>query len=109
MIARITLLVLLLAVGEAHASDTQPFYVMGIGRVSCASWLSDRNSEVEGNAWILGFWSGGNFYSDDHGVGANTDPMGVLATIKKNCLDAPADSLIAVTAKTFKAFANEGR
>ena len=52
-----TAIVILSLVTPAMAQETRPTLMMGIGRLSCATWLADPYSENEGSAWLLGYWS----------------------------------------------------
>src|SRR5215472_16898968 len=73
------LLVLWLMVEPALA---QQVLITGIGRMSCAHWLSQSVNECEG--WILGFWSGLN-YANARTVGQHTDGEGIITEVREAC------------------------
>jgi hypothetical protein len=102
---------IVLVTALAAPAGAQPVQVMvsGIGRMSCASWLADSASEFEGSAWLLGFWTGANFWSDTHTVGASTDALGIIESAKKLCRDDPAATLATVASKLYRTFQQEGR
>jgi hypothetical protein len=78
----------------ASAQDARGRYMFGIGRSSCATWQSSLRYRYEGEAWILGFWSGLNsFNTQDSAVGSQTDGEGVIAEVKKVCDKGPSTSL----------------
>lgn len=91
------------------AAEQDRIYIMGIGKASCASWLANQSSELEGSAWLLGFWTRGNYYNNSHVVGSSTDPLGVIDSVKKECTETPADSLLSVAARLFKQFDQQGK
>ena len=72
-------LVLWLMVEPALA---QQVLITGIGRMSCAHWLSQSVNEGEG--WILGYWSGLNF-ANARTVGQHTDGEGIITEVRKAC------------------------
>jgi hypothetical protein len=67
---------------------------MGAGAVSCATWLSTPTSKLQGESWILGFWTGSNWVALTVGakriVGYSTDNLGIIGEVKKRCLKTPA-------------------
>jgi hypothetical protein len=85
-----------LTMSSSAIADDVEVRTFGIGRQSCASWLMDFQSEQEGSAWILGYWSGIN-YSDAmagrRAVGESTDGPGVLGEMKKRCRERPAENM----------------
>ena len=83
------LLVLWLMVDPALAQHQQAL-ITGIGRMSCAHWLSQ--SFNEGEAWILGFWSGLN-HAKARTVGQHTNGEGIIAEVRKVCAARPSMTL----------------
>lgn len=86
---------------------------VGIGRVSCATWLKTPASEAEGSAWILGFWTGFNYSAaltaENSSVGAGTDGLGIIGAMKKRCAENPAGSLTTEAARLYIEFRNTGK
>jgi hypothetical protein len=87
------LLVLWLMVEPALAQQQQVL-ITGIGRMSCAYWLSEPVNEGEG--WILGFWSGLN-YANARTVGQHTDGEGIITEVRKGCATRPSMTLAGAT------------
>jgi hypothetical protein len=108
---RITLALVLSAIGCAHAvAQPMELRVSGLGRASCATWLADKASENEGMAWILGFWTGANALDPAGGtVGKSTDNLGIIAEVKRRCLEAPSEALVGVVSPMFVQFRDAGR
>src|SRR5260370_42316931 len=73
------LLVLWLMVEPALAQQQQAL-ITGIGRMSCAQWLSQ--SFNEGEAWILGFWNALN-HSNARTVRQHTNYRRIIAGGRK--------------------------
>jgi hypothetical protein len=77
-------------VQSAVAAPTNTF-IFGIGRKSCANWLSNTEGESEGQTWILGYWSGANIFdASSHFAGANSDAYAIWREVKKICLSEPS-------------------
>ncbi|HWA19959.1 MAG TPA: hypothetical protein VG757_13275 [Devosia sp.] len=104
MKAAVVIAVLMASAIPAHAQ----VMVLGIGRMSCASWLATPSSENEGTIWLFGYWTGVNAAIGDK-VGWTTDALGVVGAIKKRCEDDPADFLANVAGKVFYEFRRDGR
>src|SRR5262245_36344307 len=68
--------------------------ITGIGRMSCAHWLSQ--SFNEGEAWILGFWSGLN-HAKARTVGQHTNGEAIIAGVRKVCAARPSMPLVGAT------------
>lgn len=85
------LLVLWLMVEPALAQQQQQALITGIGRMSCAHWLSQ--SFNEGEPWILGFWSGLN-HAKTRMVGQHTNGQGIIAEVRKVCAVRPSMTLV---------------
>ncbi len=92
----------------APAQDHETL-VFGIGRASCATWLADSQSEYEGSAWIMGFWTGANTWGESGLTGASTDAAGVIESVKVLCRKDPAMLLMTAVSKLYLKFKNEGR
>jgi hypothetical protein len=71
-------------------------YLVGIGRLSCAHWLSTPETKRAGIDWILGYWSGANAWRHpgSNTVGSSTDGEGILAEVNKECAAHPSEALI---------------
>lgn len=104
---RILMAAILLAPLPAYGQ--QAVLGVGIGIRSCATWLQSSDSELEGGAWILGFWTGSNMEANRGAVGATTDSLGIIAAVKARCEVDPAASVTSVVGKMFDEFAAEGR
>jgi len=87
------LLALWLMVEPAWAQQQQAL-ITGIGRMSCAYWLSQ--SFNEGESWILGFWSGLN-HAGARTIGRHTDGPGIIAEVRKVCATRPSMTLVGAT------------
>jgi hypothetical protein len=96
------LLVLWLMVEPALAQQQQVL-ITGIGRMSCAYWLSEPVNEGEG--WILGFWSGLN-YANARTVGQHTDGEGIITEVRKVCASRPSMTLAGATFTVYSEMAN---
>lgn len=81
----------------------------GMGIRSCAAWLQNDASEITGNNWILGYWTGMNESNANHAVGNSTDALGIFGEIKKTCTEDPALSLREATASAYWSFDTIGR
>jgi hypothetical protein len=97
------LLVLWLMVEPALAQQHQAL-ITGIGRMSCAHWLSQSVNEGEG--WILGFWSGLN-YANARTVGQHTDGEGMIAEVRKVCASRPSMTLAGATFTAYSEMASK--
>jgi hypothetical protein len=62
--------------------------------MSCAHWRSE--SIGEGDAWVLGLWSGLN-YANVRTVGQHTDGEGIIAEVRKACSARPSMTLLNAT------------
>jgi hypothetical protein len=61
-------------------------YMIGIGSMSCAHWLSTNEHLLEGTVWIYGFWTGLNYVaaaSDQ--PQAKIDLAAIVPEVKKMC------------------------
>ena len=107
-----TLFTLVFLTTQSEA-ETLTMDTWGAGTVSCATWLSTSVSEIQGQHWILGFWTGSNWVAITYGakgsVGHSTDGHGVIGEIKKRCLNSPSDTLGVVTAAVFNEFVKAGK
>ena len=96
-------------------SEAETFSVdtMGPGAVSCARWLSNSVSEIQGQSWILGFWAGSNWvaltYGAKRNVGHSTDGPSIIGEVKKRCLNSPSETLGGVTIDVFNEFVKSGK
>jgi hypothetical protein len=96
------LLVLWLMVEPASAQQQQVL-ITGIGRMSCAYWLSEPVNEGEG--WMLGFWSGLN-YANARTVGQHTDGEGIITEVRKVCATRPSMTLAGATFAVYSQMAS---
>jgi hypothetical protein len=95
-------LILILSAVPAFAAEDD-FWVIGMGRRSCAHWQSSAETLNEGKVWIYGFWSGMNVFNTSHTVGSKTDPAGIIGEVKKFCENAPSESLFDAASMAFLA------
>ena len=89
------------ALGLSAAESQTETYSVGIGRLSCAYWVSNSQREAEGRSWALGFWTAYNAVNEfSHTVGANTDTEVILGEVRKICVAEPslglADAIVRV-------------
>jgi hypothetical protein len=82
----------------------QQVLITGIGRMSCAHWLSQSVNEGEG--WILGFWSGLN-YANTRTVGQRTDGEGIITEVRKACATRPSMTLVGATFTVYSEMASK--
>lgn len=100
---------ILLAISATPVFADQ-FIVVGIGRSSCATWASNSDYQNWGDMWVLGFWSGSNSTNPvNQKVGESTDALGVIASVKKVCLEDPAEKLATAATIAYARFGREGR
>jgi hypothetical protein len=81
IIVLITALLILWLMVEPALAQQERILIAGIGRMSCAYWLSQSVNEGEG--WILGFWSRLN-YANTRTVGQHTDGEGMIVLSSVN-------------------------
>ena len=81
----------------------QQALIAGIGRMSCAHWLSESFNEGEG--WILGFWSGLNL-ANARTVGQHTDGGGIIAEVRKVCATRLSMALVNATFTAYSEMAS---
>lgn len=93
----------------AVSAEEPSLFIHGIGSVSCATWLSTPDQEREGTAWLLGFWTGMNYGTDDLTVGQETDTLGIVAAVKDSCRSDPSELLAIHTMVVFDKFRALGR
>jgi redox-regulated HSP33 family molecular chaperone len=68
--------------------------MMGIGSMSCAHWRSTQAHQLEGTAWIYGFWTGLNYVaaaSDQ--AQAKIDMVAIVVEVKKTCAQQMSQTL----------------
>lgn len=105
--AALTLAVVLAATPAlAQGTDMQ---VYGPGTVSCATYLQDRSLRINADGWILGFWTGSNRASAEHGVGHSTDSRGIVGEVARVCRNQPSVSLFDTEKQVFDRMKAEGR
>lgn len=87
----------------AAANPDPPLLQMGLGTLSCATWLTNADAERRGAQWVFGMFSGMNMMTaigDKPGVvGKSTDQPGVIAAVKKVC-DADRSLLLSTATTT---------
>jgi hypothetical protein len=81
----------------------QQALIAGIGRMSCAHWLSESFNEGEG--WILGFWSGLNL-ANARTVGQQSDGGVIIAEVRKVCATRPSMALVNATFTAYSEMAS---
>ena len=85
-------------------AQPQQALIAGIGRMSCAHWLSESFNEGEG--WILGFWSGLNL-ANAQTVGQHTDGEGIIAEVRKVCTARASMTLAGATFAAYSEMASK--
>lgn len=84
--------------------------MLGIGRQSCANWLSTPETEYEGEAWIPGYWTAVNIVNTKtHVVGSNSDVPAIFGEIKKICSAEPSTTLADAIARVYFQFQQSGK
>ena len=91
----------------------QSFLSYGAGsQWSCARYIS-KNSKLQGDSWILGYWSGVNsVLSEVSGrghTGSTSDADGIVAEVILYCRSNPSAMLAVATAEIMKKFLRDGR
>jgi hypothetical protein len=90
-----------------HTADTtrpRDVEVFGIGSSACAYWRSNDAREREGQAWLLGYWSGLNRMNGLTGiVGSTAEGAGILREVVKVCGD---NSVLTLEDATYQAYLN---
>ena len=82
----------------------------GIGRKSCAYWLSEKDREYAGDNWIFGYWTAVNILnSKNHLVGSTTDGDAIVLEIKNLCVKHPSQELSDATAKIYYKFIKDNK
>jgi len=100
--AAIAMTALLAAVTAACAKDGG-YTVYGVGKESCANWKFAKGDVVEGNAWVLGFWSALNASAGALGRKQvdSIDAQGIIAEVTKSCDQSPSTALAGAVIDTF--------
>jgi hypothetical protein len=78
--------------------------MMGIGSMSCAHWRSTQARQLEGTAWIYGFWTGLNYVaaaSDQ--AQAKIDMVAIVVEVKKTCAQQMSQTLASAVWTTYLA------
>jgi len=109
-VARACWVALFLALNLSGGAAQTEMYSLGIGRLSCAYWLSSPEREAEGRSWALGFWTAYNAVNDvNHTVGAKTNVETILDEVKKNCSEEPSLGLVDAIVRVYVRLLQEGR
>ena len=91
-------------------SDAGFFYAYGIGKLSCANWLSQPENTLEGQAWLFGYWSGLNRMNPQNSsVGSRSDPPGIVGEIEKICRAEPSTGLYEAVQRVYDQFSQTGK
>ena len=97
--------VLAASVSPISAQDTRiSVDMMGIGSMSCAHWQSTQAHQLEGTAWIYGFWTGLNYVaaaSDQ--AQAKIDVAAIVVEVKKTCAQQMSQTLASAVWTTYLA------
>ena len=77
--------------------------MFGIGRMSYAHWLSTNDKRLQGESWLLGFWSGMNAAdgAPSSDVGHGTDGLGILGEVTLICRAHPSERLGEATMEAY--------
>jgi hypothetical protein len=90
-----------------HVSDTnrsRDVEVFGIGSSTCANWRSSVAREREGEAWLLGYWSGLNrMNAITSVVGAKAEGFGIVKEVARVCED---NGTLTLEDATYEAYVN---
>jgi hypothetical protein len=85
-------------------------YVMGIGAMNCAHWLSSKRNDAEGKVWIMGYWSSVNVVNvNNHLVGSHASSDEIFTETKKICVKEPSMPLGNAIARVYGNFEHTGR
>ena len=106
---RAGLAILLVALGIGAADAQTEMYSLGIGRLTCAYWLSTPEREAEGKSWALGFWTAYNAVNDvDHTVGVKAKTEDIFGEVKKICVSEPSLGLVDAVVRVYIRFFQGG-
>lgn len=95
-------LALALALQASSPSDHVTYEVYGIGQGSCAKWRSTPSDTIQGDQWVLGWWSAMNLANDRNKfVGTQTDGEGIVGEVLKVCTENPSMLLINAAAAVY--------
>jgi hypothetical protein len=82
--------------------------LFGIGRMSCAYWISTPAREAEGGNWLMGYWTGANSMNrSNHLVGAHTDGEAIIAEVRKRCVEEPSTMMVDEAAVIYERFTKQ--
>src|ERR1700743_2961151 len=82
--------------------------ILGVGRLSCATWKADYASQ--GTSWILGYWTGMNFMNAaHHEVGGSVGSVGILDAVTRYCAAKPSTVMIQAINTVYRDFEKSGR
>ena len=96
-----------LAFGAANAQTAM--YSLGIGRLTCAYWLSTPEREADGRSWALGFWTAYNAVNEvNHTVGLRTKTEDIFGEVKKVCVSEPSLGLVDAVVRVYVRFFQGG-
>lgn len=99
-----------LALGLSVAKAQTVIYSVGVGRLSCAYWLSSPEHEAEGRSWALGFWTASNLVNEaNHTVGSSTDTEMILGEMKQVCSQEPSRGLVDAVVLVYVRLMQEGK
>lgn len=94
----------------SNPANDRDVQIYGIGSETCASWKSDPSREREGDAWLLGYWSGLNRINSASGVvGENAGGEGIIAAVGRMCGRNPGATLGDATYGAYAAMQTSGR
>ena len=105
------LFIFCLATPTSTAAQKNPnFELYGIGRYSCAKWLSTAESHQAGINWIAGYWSGLNLLNtQDKLVGSRSDWEAIVGEIQKICVSEPSTLLATSAGRVYAQYQNDNK
>jgi hypothetical protein len=88
----------------SDTNRTPDVETFGIGSQTCAYWRSNVPREHEGEAWLLGYWSGFNRLNTNSGiVGSRAEGPGIIGEVAKVCA---SNTNLTLEDATFAAYVN---
>jgi hypothetical protein len=94
---------------DSEAQQPSTMSVFGIGHFSCANWLSNSTTQIAGQHWIDGYFTGINSLNSDHYVGQSVDSAGIYGEIAKVCREHPSQPLMNATAAVYMMLQDQKR
>ena len=106
MKTRVSAFLLLLAMVQPSLADD--VWSFGMGKDSCATWLTSTQSVNQGTIWILGAWTGMNLANRNGLVGKGTDGPGIVAAVRRRCQNDLSALLVVTVNDVYMQFEKAG-